>query len=145
MALSDAVSLFERRNSDSDPEWFRYFKGRACRRIRALLPRCPEGTHRDELCRAESIGRACGERSDFFVTMLLADANLQVGEAEQACHAALGALPFETSTLAPMLSNTFCVSRLDGLRFRSETALDSYIKPPSALALRRPLNTFLRS
>jgi hypothetical protein len=92
MALSDAVSLFERRKPDNDPEWFRYFNDAE---LAAEFGHCYRDVRQARTAMryaVQSIGSACGERSDFFVTMVLADAHLQAGDAEQACDVALGAL-----------------------------------------------------
>jgi hypothetical protein len=91
-ALSDAVSLFERRDPDSDPQWFRYFDDAE---LAAEFGHCYRDVGRPGAAiryAAQSIGGTCGARSDFFVTMVLADAHLRAGEVEQACLDALDAL-----------------------------------------------------
>jgi tetratricopeptide (TPR) repeat protein len=106
-ALADAVSLFERRNPDSDPEWFRYFDDAE---LAAEFGHCYRDVGRFRAAMrytAQSIGSTCGARSDFFVTMVLADAQLRAGEAEQACLGALGAL-----RLGEQLKSARCVRYL---------------------------------
>jgi len=91
-ALADAVSLFERRNPDNDPEWFRYFNDAE---LAAEFGHCYHDMGKLSAAMryaAQSIGSTCGARSDFFVTMVLADAQLRAGEAELACLGALDAL-----------------------------------------------------
>jgi hypothetical protein len=91
-SLAGAVSLFERRNPDSDPEWFRYFDDAE---LAAEFGHCYRDIGRFRVAMryaAQSIGSTCGARSDFFVAMVLADAQLRAGEAERACLGALDAL-----------------------------------------------------
>lgn len=106
-ALSDAVSLFERRNPHNDPEWFRYFDDAE---LAAEFGHCYRDIGRPGPAMryaAQSIGSTCGTRSDFFVTMVLADAHLRAGEAEQACVGALDAL-----RLGEQLKSARCIRYL---------------------------------
>ncbi|MGO9501309.1 MAG: hypothetical protein ACLPUO_06980 [Streptosporangiaceae bacterium] len=92
LALSAAVSLFERRRPGDDPDWFGYFNDSE---LAAEFGHCYRDVRRASSAAsyaAQSIGNTCGARSDFFVTMVLAEAHLQAGDAEQACHVALEAL-----------------------------------------------------
>ena len=92
LALSDAERAFELRNPGSDPDWFRYFDDAE---FAAELGHCfrdlGEFSAAAGHARA-SIGTSSGPRSDFFVTMVLADAYLGVGEVELACRTALDAM-----------------------------------------------------
>jgi hypothetical protein len=106
-ALSDAVSLFEHRNPDNEPEWFRYFDEAE---LAAEFGHCYRDIgHHGAAIRyaAQSIGSTCGARSDFFVTMVLADAQLRAGETEQACLGALDAL-----RLGEQLKSARCIRYL---------------------------------
>jgi hypothetical protein len=93
-AMAGAVQEFERRKPEDDPaDWFAYFDDAE---LAAELGHCNRDLGRAidaSAYASQSIG-ANGEyvRSDFFVTMVLADAYLGQGEVEQACHAALTAL-----------------------------------------------------
>jgi hypothetical protein len=92
LALSEAERAFERRNADSDPDWFQYFD---VAELGAEFGHCLRdlGEYPAAAAHAQaSIGSACGPRSDFFVTMVLADAYLGVGEEELACQTALDAM-----------------------------------------------------
>jgi hypothetical protein len=92
LALSAAVSLFERRRPGDDPDWFGYFNDSE---LAAEFGHCYRDVRRASSAAsyaAQSIGNTCGARSDFFVTMVLADAHLQAGDAEQACYVAIEAL-----------------------------------------------------
>jgi len=107
LALSAAASTFERRNADNDPEWFRYFDDAE---LAAEFGHCLRDLGRAEAATqyaAQSIGSSCGARSDFFVTMVLADAHLHAGEVEQACRVALDAL-----RLGQRLKSARCASYL---------------------------------
>jgi hypothetical protein len=107
LALSDAVSMFERRNPESEPEWFRYFDDAE---LAAEFGHCFRDLGRAEAATryaTRSVGSTCGTRSDFFVTMVLADAHLRAGDAEQACRVALDAL-----RLGELLKSARCASYL---------------------------------
>jgi hypothetical protein len=94
-ALAQAVSEFERRQPELDPEWIRYFDEAE---LSAEVSHCLRDLGRsDDATRQASsslgaIGDATFVRSDFFVMMVLADTHLAAGEAEQACRIALDAL-----------------------------------------------------
>jgi hypothetical protein len=84
LALAAAVTEFERRRSDDDPEWIRYF---ADAELAAEFCHC----YRD-LARPDAVtyaldslaGDVGSPRSDFFVSMVLADAYAAGGEIEEA-------------------------------------------------------------
>ncbi|PXY32643.1 regulator [Prauserella muralis] len=94
-AMSAAVREFERRNPHDDPaDWFDYFNEAE---LAAELGHCNRdlGRAADATTYAtQSLGPTESGyiRSDFFATMVLADAYLDQGEAEQACQVALDAL-----------------------------------------------------
>ncbi|PXY34209.1 regulator [Prauserella coralliicola] len=94
-AMSAAVREFERRNPDDDPaDWFGYFNEAE---LAAELGHCNRDLGRavDATTYAtQSLGptESGYVRSDFFATMVLADAYLDQGEAERACQVALDAL-----------------------------------------------------
>jgi hypothetical protein len=94
-ALAEAVREFERRNPGDDPQWFQYFDEAE---LSAEFGHCLRDLRRVSDAR-EYAGRSLGAatdgtfvRSDFFATMVLADAYLGAGEPEQACGTALVAL-----------------------------------------------------
>jgi hypothetical protein len=94
-ALAEAVREFERRKPEDDPAWFQYFDeaelsaefGHCLRDLR----RPGEAAHYAGES-ARTAGDGAFARSDFFATMVLADAYLAGGELEQACSTALAAL-----------------------------------------------------
>lgn len=91
-AMSAAVREYERRNPERDPEWFQYFDESE---LAAELGHCNRDLGRPvdaSTYAAQSVGQT-GEsaRSDFFATMVLADAYLDQGEVDQACEVALRA------------------------------------------------------
>jgi hypothetical protein len=94
-ALAEAVREYERRNPEDDPGWFQYFDEAE---LSAEFGHCMRdlGRAADAVQYAgQSVGAAAGGtfvRSDFFATMVLADAYLAAGELEQACDTALVAL-----------------------------------------------------
>jgi hypothetical protein len=109
-ALADAVREFERRRPEDDPEWFQYFDEAE---LSAELGHCLRdlGRASDAADHAQrstaAVDGASFGRSDFFPTMVLADAYLADGELEQACGAALAAL-----TAGEMIRSGRCVSYL---------------------------------
>ncbi|MFD0883105.1 hypothetical protein ACFQ08_00795 [Streptosporangium algeriense] len=109
-ALAHAVREFERRNPDDDPEWIRYFDDAE---LAAEFGHCFRDLGRPAVANqyaTQCLG-AGGDgtylRSDFFATMVLADAHLGAGEAEQACFVALDALK-----IGEQLRSARCVSYL---------------------------------
>jgi tetratricopeptide (TPR) repeat protein len=94
-AMSGAVREFERRNMETDPaEWFGYFNDSE---LAAELGHCNRDLGRAvdaSMYATQSLGPTSSGyvRSDFFATMVLADAYLDQGEVEQACQVAISAL-----------------------------------------------------
>jgi len=94
-SLAGAVSEFERRRPEEDPDWIRYFDEAE---LSAEISHCLRDLGRsDDATRHASsslvaVDDATFMRSDFFVMMVLADAHLAAGEVERACRVALNAL-----------------------------------------------------
>ncbi len=113
-ALAESAGLFERRNPESDPSWFQYFDEAE---LDAEFAHCLRdlGQYAQSARHAERVAvSGCGPRSDFFVTMVQADAYLGAGQAEQACATVLAAaLP-----LAGPLRSARCVDYLRAFRDR---------------------------
>jgi hypothetical protein len=120
LALSRAVTGFERRHPDDDPQWIRYFDDAE---LAAEFGHCLRDLGRPAAAAryaAQSLGSACGPRSDFFATLVLADAHLRAGDADQACHIALDALQ-----LGQQLQSARCVSYLRDFRADLQPAADT--------------------
>jgi hypothetical protein len=114
-ALAEAVREFERRNPEDDPAWIQYFDESElsaefghCLRDLGRAPDAAEYASR-------SLVAVDGTfmRSDFFVTMVLADAHLATGELYQACDVALRAL-----TEGEQIRSARCVNYLREFRQR---------------------------
>ena len=94
-ALAEATREFERRRPDDDPAWIRYFDESE---LAAEFGHCLRdlGRAADAAQYAsQSAGTADSGgfvRSDFFATMVLADAQVAAGDLEQGCATALTAL-----------------------------------------------------
>jgi transcriptional regulator with XRE-family HTH domain len=92
-ALSESMREFERANPENDPEWIRYFNESE---ISAEFGHCMRDLGRagDAILHAGNGLGTSGEfmRSDFFVSIVLADAHLRAGDIEQACTVTLHAL-----------------------------------------------------
>jgi hypothetical protein len=94
LALSDAVTHFERRNPGDDPPWIGYFHDAE---LAAEMGHClrdlgrPAGVA-DHLAEDVVQGDGTYARSDFFATMVLADARAAAGDVEEACRVARQAL-----------------------------------------------------
>ena len=95
IALSQAVREFERGKPEDDPAWIQYFDEAElsaefghCFRD---LGRPVDASQHASQCLA-AIDETTFLRSDFFATVVLADAYLAAGELEQACNVALKAL-----------------------------------------------------
>ena len=92
-ALAEAAREFEHRNPDDDPLWIRYVNESE---LSAEFAHCMRdlGRAEDAVRYATASLEANGglARSDFFVTLVLADAQLASGDVEEACGTALHAL-----------------------------------------------------
>lgn len=92
-ALSEGMREFERANPENDPEWIRYFNESE---LSAEFGHCMRDLGRtgDAIQHAGNGLETSGEfaRSDFFVSIVLADAHLRAGDVEQACDVTLHAL-----------------------------------------------------
>ena len=90
-ALSESVTEFERANPENAPAWMQYFNESE---LSAEFGHCMRdlGRASDAVRYADSsikASEAAFGRSDFFVSLVLADAHLAAGDAEQACNMAL--------------------------------------------------------
>jgi transcriptional regulator with XRE-family HTH domain len=92
-ALAESTREFERSNPSNDPMWIRYFNESE---LSAELGHCMRdlGRTSDAVQHASNALGASGDfaRSDFFVSLVLADAHLAAGDVEQACKVTLHAL-----------------------------------------------------
>jgi hypothetical protein len=122
-ALAEAVREFEQRKPEDDPSWIRYFDESE---LSAEFGHCMRdlGRATDAAQYASRSLVAVDEttllRSDFFVTMVLADAHLDVGELEQACSVALKAL-----MAGGQIRSARCINYLREFRQRLATAGNS--------------------
>ena len=86
-AIAEAIKIFDRRDTNNDPEWIQYFDeaelsaeiGHCFRDLGRPVDAVEYATH----CLA-MIDAATSPRSRFFAYMVLADAYLNAGETEQA-------------------------------------------------------------
>ncbi|MBA8825319.1 hypothetical protein FHX42_002670 [Saccharopolyspora lacisalsi] len=117
-ALSAAVSEFERRQPGEGPDFLDYFDDAE---LAAEFGHCNRdlgrATHATTYA-TQSLGEANGEylRSDFFATMVLADAYLDQGEDEHACQVALKAID-----IGQQLKSARCAVYVDEFRQRLTT------------------------
>jgi hypothetical protein len=114
-ALSEAVRHFERRRPDDDPAWIHYFDDAE---LSAEFGHCLRdlGRAADAIryaSRSLDAGDGTFMRSDFFVTMVLADAHLTAGDLDRACSVALLAL-----TNGEQIRSARCVNYLREFRQR---------------------------
>lgn len=109
-ALSAATRALESRNSDDEPEWISYFDETE---LAAEAAHCFRDVNsaRQAVSHAENAMSGNHVRSDFFATMVLADAHLRAGNVEEACRVALDALD-----LGEQLKSARCVSYLAEFR-----------------------------
>lgn len=123
-ALNAATKALESRNSEDEPEWISYFDEAE---LAAEAAHCFRDVNRARraVSHAENAMSGSHVRSDFFATMVLADAHLRAGDVEEACRVALDALD-----LGEQLKSTRCISYLAefrrnlGLTGRSAVARD---------------------
>lgn len=109
-ALSEATKALESRNSGDEPEWITYFDEAE---LAAKAAHCFRDVNsaRKSVEYAQNAMSGSHVRSDFFATMVLADAHLRAGEAEEACRVVLDALD-----LGEQLKSARCVSYLAEFR-----------------------------
>src|SRR5207244_2117691 len=92
-ALGEAVRIFERRQPGDDPDWIAYFDDAE---LSAEFSHCFRdlGRPADAATYAERSleGAGASPRSDFFVTMVLADSHIAAGDVEAACDSVRRAL-----------------------------------------------------
>ena len=93
-ALSESVTEFDRANPEDAPAWMQYFNESE---LSAEFGHCMRdlGRASDAVRYADSslkASEATFGRSDFFVSLVLADAHLAAGDAEQACAMVLKAI-----------------------------------------------------
>ena len=94
-ALAGAIREFERRTTEDDPEWIRYFNEAE---LSAEIGHCLRDLGRpvDAVQHATDslieVTETTFVRSDFFAMMVLADSYLDAGEIEKACGVALSAI-----------------------------------------------------
>jgi hypothetical protein len=107
-ALAESMREFERNNPQNDPMWIRYFNESE---VSAELGHCMRdlGRTADAVQHAGNALSGSGEfsRSDFFVSLVLADAHLAAGDIGQACSVALHAL-----TAGEQIRSARCVGYL---------------------------------
>ncbi|MFD6293991.1 hypothetical protein ACFWFU_04060 [Streptomyces sp. NPDC060235] len=109
-ALSAATKALEGRNTDDEPEWISYFDEAE---LAAEAAHCFRDVNsaRQAVAHAENAMSGSHVRSDFFATMVLADAHLRAGDVEEACRVAVDALD-----LGEQLKSARCVSYLAEFR-----------------------------
>nr|WP_202451039.1 hypothetical protein [Streptomyces sp. SID4948] len=110
LALAEAARFLDRRNSCDEPEWITYFDEAE---LAAESAHCFRDVSNARQA-VEHAGNAMSGshiRSDFFVTMVLADAHLRAGDVEGACRVALDALD-----LGEQLRSARCVQYLADFR-----------------------------
>ncbi|MBQ0853403.1 hypothetical protein J8N05_35135 [Streptomyces sp. BH-SS-21] len=115
-ALNAATKALESRNSDDEPEWISYFDEAELAAEAAHCFRDVDSA-RQAVAHAENAMSGSHVRSDFFATMVLADAHLRAGDVEEACRMALDALD-----LGEQLKSARCVSYLAEFRQNLVTA-----------------------
>lgn len=110
LALEEATKALESRNSADEPEWITYFDEAE---LAAEAAHCFRDVNsaRQAVAHAENAMSGNHVRSDFFATMVLADAHLRAGDPEEACRVALDALD-----LGEQLKSARCVSYLTEFR-----------------------------
>ena len=110
-ALANAARELDGRNGD-EPEWITYFDEAE---LAAEMAHCFRDVDRARQAVEHAQNAMSGShvRSDFFATMVLADAHLRAGDPEEACRVALDALD-----LGEQLKSARCVAYLAEFRQR---------------------------
>jgi hypothetical protein len=109
-ALSEATRALDSRNHGDEPEWITYFDEAELAAETAHCFRDVDHASR-AVSHAENAMSGSHVRSDFFVSIVLAEAQLRAREPEEACRVALDALD-----LGQQLRSARCVSYLTEFR-----------------------------
>jgi hypothetical protein len=109
-ALAEATRLLESSNRDDEPEWITYFDAAELAAETAHCFRDVENAKK-AVEHAEQAMSGSHVRSDFFATMVLADAHVRAGDPEEGCRIALDALDMGTQ-----LKSKRCASYLAEFR-----------------------------
>ncbi|WP_330175083.1 hypothetical protein OG875_17035 [Streptomyces sp. NBC_01498] len=114
-ALSEAARALDRADHEDEPEWITYFNDTE---LAAEAAHCFRDVRRarEAVASAENAMSGRHVRSDFFATMVLADAHLHAGDAEEACRVALDALD-----IGEQLKSARCVAYLSEFRRHLES------------------------
>ncbi|WP_433892512.1 hypothetical protein [Streptomyces sp. CA-111067] len=117
-ALAESARFLDRRNESDEPEWITYFDEAE---LAAESAHCFRDINsaRQAVEHARNAMSGSHVRSDFFATMVLADAHRRAGDLDEACRIALDALD-----LGEQLRSARCVSYLSEFR----TALAPHAK-----------------
>ncbi|WP_345654332.1 hypothetical protein [Streptomyces tremellae] len=109
-ALGEAARALDASNTTDEPEWITYFDAAE---LAAETAHCFRDVRRARQAveHAENAMSGSHVRSDFFATMVLADAHLHAGDAEEACRVVLDALD-----LGEQLKSARCVAYLAEFR-----------------------------
>ncbi|MYT70364.1 hypothetical protein K377_07962 [Streptomyces sp. PsTaAH-137] len=120
-ALTAATRALESCNAEDEPEWITYFDAAE---LAAEAAHCFRDVNsaRQAVAHAENAMSGSHVRSDFFATMVLADAHLRAGDIEEACRVAVDALD-----LGENLKSARCVSYLAEFRADLLTAGDNAV------------------
>ena len=124
-ALAEAARFLDQRNSGDEPEWITYFDEAE---LAAEAAHCfrDVSNARQAVEHAGNAMSGSHVRSDFFVTIVLADAHLRAGDVDEACRVTLDALD-----LGEQLHSARCVSYLREFR----TALAMHERTPAVREL----------
>lgn len=114
-ALTEAAMALDRCNQEDEPEWITYFDAAE---LAAETAHCFRDVRRarEAVAHAENAMSGSHVRSDFFATMVLADAHLHAGDAEEACRVTLDALD-----MGEQLKSARCVVYLTEFRRHLES------------------------
>jgi len=113
-AIAEAIKIFDRRDITDDPEWIQYFDEAE---LSAEIGHCfrdlgrPVDAAEDATQCLAMINAATSPRSKFFAYMVLADAYLNAGEAEQAYRTVMKAL-----SIGEQLRSARCVNYIREFR-----------------------------
>jgi hypothetical protein len=145
LALAEMERNFGHRDAAGDPDWFQYFDEAE---LAAELGHCFRDLGENSAAISQltqSSLSSCGPRSDFFVTMVLAEAHLGSGNVEEACATALDALQLGQQVQSARCSEYLASFRAKLAAFPSAAVVRGFREQAAGFTMWQPSDATVRA